>query len=258
MATALTAVLLQSCKKEEEGYVGDYPDKAKVIFYNAAPNASTNPVEARREIAIYPIYNGVNYNNFPIKYPWSNGYKVFEPGTLTLRLDTAGSQANNPPGPAATVGTYAIPIQADSYYTVFAVNVASAVDTMVLKDDMTLPTKGKTRIRFFNLSADAGPIDIINTKTGAVLAGNISFKQRTAAIEVDPDDKFNMAIRAAGTTTNLVTKIDMVISANSVYTVWATGFRTIPSPGNTFGGYALQLNYAANRWTDPNRPLPSK
>jgi hypothetical protein len=254
VAFALTAAMLASCKKEVEGYVGEYPDKAKVVFINAAPNNATVAADAQREIAIYPYYNGINYNNFPIKYPFTNGYKVFDPGTLTVRFDTARSQANNPPGPQATVGTYNLTVEANSYYSLYAVGSPRNVDTFFVKDNIDFPTAGKTKIMFLNLSPDAGPIDIVNSTTGQVLASNITYKQRRGYVEVEPSNAFNMQINVAGASTRLnPNRPAMVISANSVYTVWATGFRTMPSPGNTPGNYVLQLNYHANRWTDPNR-----
>ncbi len=249
--TLIGTTLLQSCKKEEEGYVGDFPDKAKIIFINAAPNSANVPVLAQREIAIYPYYNGTQYNNFPIKYPFSNGYKVFDPGTLTVRLDTAQSQANSPAGIAAVIGTFRLTVEANNYYSLYAVGTSQNVDTFFMKDNIDFPTVGKTKILFLNLSADAGSIDIINSTTGKVLADNISYKQRRTYIEVVPGNTYSMQINVAGTSTVLrAAKTGMVISPNSVYTIWASGFRTIPSPGNTPGGYALQLNYHANRWTN--------
>ncbi len=244
-------MILYGCKKEEEGYVGDYPDKAKVIFINAAPNNATVAAAAQREIAVYPYYNGVQFNNFPIKYPFSNGYKPFNPGTLNVRLDTAQSQANNPPGPGATVGTYNLPVESNNYYSLFAVGSPNNVDTFFVKDNIDFPTTGKTKIMFINLSPDAGPIDIINVATGLPIASNITYKQRRGYIEVDPSNTYSMQINVAGTSTVLrAPKSGMVISPNSVYTIWAAGFRTIPAPGSTPGGYALQIYYHANRWTN--------
>lgn len=248
-ALIIFSITFQSCKKEEEGYVGDYPDKAKLIFINAAANGSPIAQQARREIAISPIYNGVNFNNFPIKYPWSNGYKPFDPGTLTLKLDTAFQPSNDPPGPAATVGTYNLNLQANSYYSLYAVGTTHNVDTFLVKDNIDFPTRGKTKIMFLNLSTDAGPIDIVNNATGTILAANISYKQRRAYIEVDPGT-YSMRMNVAGTTTQIRNvKTGMVISPNSVYTVFVTGLRTAPSPGNTRSDQLIQINYHANRWT---------
>jgi hypothetical protein len=93
----LGLLLLASCEKDVEG-LSQERDKVKILFLNSAPNAAATPRLADREIAIYPYYNGVQFNNHPIKYSHPNGYKAFEPGQMTIRLDTAQSQANLRPG----------------------------------------------------------------------------------------------------------------------------------------------------------------
>lgn len=242
-----SSMLLLSCEKEEKG-MDEMRDKAKLVFINATVNAATTAPQAIREIAIYPFYNGVQFNNFPIKFPWSNGYKAFDPGTLTIRLDTAQSQGNNPPGAAAKVMEFPLQLQADNYYSLFSVGTVQNVDTFLVRDDVSFPTPGKAKIMFLNLSTDAGPIDIVNATTGTVVASNITYKQRRGYVEVDPGI-LRMQINATGTTTVLRAPRDLIIDANSVYTVWARGLRVIPVPGSTLGDHVLQLSYHANRWT---------
>lgn len=59
------SLTLIGCKKEPIG-MGSEADKAKVIFINASVNDFANPTQARREIAVWPFYNGVQFNLFPI------------------------------------------------------------------------------------------------------------------------------------------------------------------------------------------------
>lgn len=240
--------LAVSCKKDDPAGMDEMKDKAKVIFINATPNAATPAAAAIREIAVYPFYNGVQFNNFPIKFPFSNGYKAFDPGTVIIRLDTAQSQANNPPGPAAKVLEFPIQVQADNYYSLFSVGTTQAVDTFLVKDDVSFPTAGKAKVMFINLSTDAGAIDIVDNITGTVVAANVTYKQRRGYIEVAPGT-LKYRINVAGTSTVLTASRDLIIDANSVYTVWARGLRVIPVPGSTLGNHSLQLSYHANRWT---------
>jgi len=241
-------VIFVSCEKDNIAGMDEMKDKAKVIFINATPNAATVASKAIREIAIYPNYNGMQFNNFPIKFPWSNGYKAFNPGTLTIRLDTARSIANDPPGAAAKVMEFPIQVQSDSYYSLFSVGTVQKVDTFLIKDNLALPSSGKAKILFLNLSTDAGAIDIVNSVNGLVVAANISYKQRTKYIEVDPG-LLKYQINQAGTSTILKSSRDLIIDANSVYTVWARGLKVIPVPGSTISTHPLQLSYHANRWS---------
>ncbi len=245
------SLLLTACEKNEPQGLGEEKDKAKVIFVNAAPNGASTPAVAQREIAIWPFYNGVQFNNFPIKFPWSNGYKAFVPGNLVMRFDTARSQNNDPAGPAGNVAQITIPVTADTYYSVYAVGTAQNVETVVLTDDLSLPSAGKAKIRIMNYSPDAGPIDVaVVGAGGAVLASNLGFKGVKDFFEIDPGN-YSLEIREAGTTRVLRSRTNVIIDPASCYSIWARGFNTLPSPGNTNAGSRIDLSYHANRWTIP-------
>ena len=250
-AVLTSSLLLTACSQDDLQGLGEEKDKAKVIFINAAPNAATMPTVAQREIAIWPFYNGVQFNNFPIKFPWSNGYKAFIPGNLVMRFDTARSQANNPSDPAAKVAEVTIPTAADGYYSVYAVGTSQKVEIVALTDNLALPTVGKAKIRIMNYSPDAGPIDIaVIGVGGTVLANNLIFKGIRDFFEIDPGI-YTLEIREVGTARVLRTKTSVIIDKASCYSIWTRGFKTLPSPGNTNAGYALDLSYHANRWTNP-------
>ncbi|MCS6968995.1 MAG: DUF4397 domain-containing protein [Cytophagales bacterium] len=244
--------VLTACQKEIVG-LGEEKDKAKILFVNAAFNASPDPNQAPREIAIYPYYNGVQFNNHPIRFPWTNGYKAFLPGTMNMRFDTAQSQANDPPGPAGKVLEFSFPTQADKYYTVFAVgtlrNSAHNLEALIIEDDLSLPSPGKAKVRVLNLSPNAGGIDVV-TSTGITLASNLPFKGRRDFFEIDPGI-YTVQVRPAGTTTNLVSRGNVIIDPASCYTIYITGWRPPLPSARTFGGYSLGIQYHANRWTNP-------
>ncbi|HLK96339.1 MAG TPA: DUF4397 domain-containing protein [Hymenobacter sp.] len=254
-ALVLVGLSLISCEKNEPmGVLGEEKDKAKIIFVNATPNSATQPAAAQREIAIFPYYNNVQFNNFPIKFPWSNGYKAFVPGTMTMRFDTAQSQSNNPPGGAGKVGELTFQTQADKYYSVYSVGTAQKPEFLLLNDDLALPTPGKAKVRIMNYSPDSGPLDLYITagsQSGPVtLATNIAYKGIKEFFEIDPGI-YTIEFRVAGASTVVRSKTNVIIDRNSCYSIWARGFRTVPSPGNTFGGYAFDISYHANRWSNP-------
>jgi hypothetical protein len=241
------SLLLMSCKKETEG-MDEMKDKAKVIFINATVNNSSTPALASREVGIYPVYNGINFNNHPIQFPWSNGYKAFDPGTLRIQLDTTFSPGASQPNFAGRtkVMDLQLPVQADNYYSLFSVGTINNVDTFFVRDDVSFPAQGQARITFYNLSTDAGAIDIVNATTGAVIVSNLSYKQRDRNVEMPPGS-YRYQINAAGTATVIRAARDLLIEANSVYTVWARGLRT--PPAGAMGNQIIQLSYHANRWT---------
>lgn len=246
----LAASGLLACQQDDPVGLGQEPDKAKIIFVNATPNAATVPAAAQREIAIWPFYNGVQFNNFPIKFPWSNGYKAFPPGTMIMRLDTAQSQANNPSGAAARVAEISFSTTADSYYSVYSVGTAQKVETVVLTDNLALPTPGKVKVRVMNFSPDAGPVDVVIAGNGPVLATNLAYKDVKDFFEIDPGT-YTIEVRVAGGGALIRNKTNVILDRNSCYSIWTRGFRAAPSPGNTFGGYLFDISYHANRWSQP-------
>jgi hypothetical protein len=252
-------VALTACEKEPVG-LGSEPGKAKIIFVNAAPNGATQPQLARREIAIYPFYNEVNFNNFPIKFPWSNGYKAFAPGSMTIRMDTARSIGNDPPGPNATVTQVTFDTQADTYYSVYAIGTVQNVEAVVLTDDLSLPSPGKAKVRIMNYSPDAGPVDLVITggvSSPVILAANLGYKGVKEFFEIEPG-RYTMEVRIAGTTTRIPgadsRRENILIEPNSCYSIWTAGFRTVPSTGITLPFHAFNIRYHANRWSNPLVP----
>lgn len=249
-------IALTACEEEPAG-LGSEPDKAKIIFVNAAPNGATDPLLARREVAIYPFYNEVTFNNFPIKFPWSNGYKAFPPGTMTIRMDTARSIGNDPPGPNAAVTQVTFETRADQYYSVYAVGTVQDVEAVVLTDDLSLPTPGKAKVRIMNYSPDAGPVDVVITggvPAPVTLAANLDYKGVQEFFEIDPG-RYTIEVRVAGTTTRISgadsRRENVLIEPNSCYSIWTAGFQTIPSPGITLPFHAFNIRYHANRWSNP-------
>jgi len=83
-----------------------------------------------------------------------------------------------------------------------------------------------------------------------MLAGNLVFKGINEFFEID-SGVYTLEIREAGTTKVLKAKTNVILDKASCYSIWARGFKTLPSPGNTNAGYALDLSYHANRWTNP-------
>lgn len=257
---ALGSLSLVSCKKEPAG-LGQETDKAKILFFNSALNAAATSALASREIAVYPFYNGVNFNNSPIKYGFSNGYKAFVPGQMTIRLDTAQSQGTDPPKEAKQVAEITFPTAADEYYSLFAVNTVQAIQTVLLRDNIkTAPPTGKAKVRIMNFSPDAGPIDVVITKntvgsgpkenlpTPRVLASQLNFKEVKDFFEIDPGN-YDIEIRSGATV--LFTRDKVIIDDRSCYSIWAAGFRTPPYGGKAQNNQGLYLWYHANRWSNP-------
>lgn len=237
------ALLSASCTKEMPDGMDEMKDKAKLLFINSAPDV--RPALAGRSLGLFASFNGADNFLQPVQFPWTSSYLPYTPGSTTVKIDTARAGNSTIPGPRATVLTLSLNMEADKYYSLFAIDSAQKPDHVLLTDDMTLPSSGKVKVRFMNMSPDAGVIDIVNAATNTALSSGLSYKQVTPFIEMDPADMPNVRIRDNATGV-LISPANrrILLEMNNCYSIWATGVRN-PRAGVT---HTLRLSYLANRY----------
>ena len=97
------------------------------------------------------------------------------------------------------------------------------LSAIVFEDDLTSPASGKAHVRFIHLSPDAPAVDVAVASSGAVVFGNVAFKQGTAFTPLDAGT-YNLDVRVAGTSTVALTLPPITLTAGKIYTVFAKGF----------------------------------
>jgi hypothetical protein len=238
----LFGTLLLSCNKIDPG-MDEMKDHAKLIFINAAPDV--RPPVGNRFLGLFANFNGLDDVIQPLQFPWTSQYLPYTPGQYTIRIDTARTANATIPGRRATVHTLNMTMEADKYYSLFAIDSAQRPTHLLITDDMSLPARGKVKVRFLNVSPDAGPIDIVNAANGNVLAARLTYRQVNQFVEIDPADMPNVRIRDSNTGVFISpANRRILLEANNVYTIWATGVRNA-RPGVT---HTLRLAYIANRY----------
>ena len=244
LCTSLLLVVLASCTKDVPAGMGTEPDKAKINFINAAPDAK--PAIEGRLLAFYFKYNQLDYYTQPVQFPWASQYLAIMPGEIQVDLDTARALNATIPGPRATQLSYRVNAEADAYYSLFVTNTAQNPDTLFLKDDVSMPSPGKIKVRFINLSASAGVINIVDVAGNKALASGLIYKSASDFIEMDPADYSNVRIQDHTTGAYISpANLRVLLEQNNVYTIWAAGIRN-PAPGVTS---TLRLCYHANRYS---------
>ena len=114
-------------------------------------------------------------------------------------------------------------VEADQYYSVFAVDEVAEITALVLGDDLTPPAAGKAHVRFVHLSPDAPAVDIALVG-GAVVFPNVAFKGFTAFTPLNAGVAYNLEVRVAGTSTVALVLPPVTLQAGKIYTVFAKGF----------------------------------
>lgn len=196
---AFALLTLSSCEDEEQ------ITYANVLVTHASPDAP----------GVDLLIDDVKVNTQPLNYPNNTGYLEAETGTRNIKVNVTGT--------SNTVINANLDLEADKYYSVFAVDQVSEITAIALVDDLTMPAAGKAHVRFVHLSPDAPAVDIAVAGSGAVVFSNIEFKESTAFTPLDAGT-YNLDVRVAGTTTVALVLPPVTLQAGKIYTAFAKGF----------------------------------
>ncbi len=178
---------------------------ADVLVAHASPDAP----------GVDLLVDDVKQNSAALTFPNNTGYLEVEAGTRNIKVNVAGT--------TTTVINADLPLAADEAYSVFAVDSVATISFVVFEDDLTPPAAGKAHVRFIHLSPDAPAVDIAVASSGAVVFGNVGFKQGTAFSPLDAGT-YNLDVRVAGTSTVALVLPPVTLEAGKIYTVFARGF----------------------------------
>ena len=122
-------------------------------------------------------------------------------------------------------------LQAETDYTIVALNTLANIEPLVLVDNNSLPAAGKAHVRFVHASPDAPAVDIAVTG-GPVLFGGVAFKGVGDYLPVDAGT-YNLEARVSGTDTVALSLPGIILEEGTVYTVYAMGFAGGDEPALT-------------------------
>lgn len=153
-------------------------------------------------------------NTSPLNYPENTGYLSILAGTRNIKVNVAGS--------TTTVIDATLTLQAESSYSIFAIDEVSSIEPLVLVDDLTAPAAGMSHVRFIHLSPDAPAVDI-TLPDGTIVFGNKSFRDYTDFTPLNAGT-YDLQVRLAGTSTVVLNLPGIVLENGKIYTVFAKGF----------------------------------
>ena len=182
---------------------------AYVSIYHASPNApELDVIVDDRQV------NRLDFTDY-------TGYLNFYTGERNFRI--------NPFNASNSLIDTTITFTDGAFYSVFIVNNLPNVETLAVRDSSDAPAEGKAKIRFINLSPDAGALDV--TDGDSSLFQTREFKKPSHFIEVDAASS-SFVLQKAGSSDELVTVSDINLRPGRFYTIIARGFANPPS-GNT-------------------------
>jgi Domain of unknown function (DUF4397) len=209
---------------------------AQVLLVPLSPNAT--PCDFSINGTIYATTVGYSTTTGTIRYTLP--YYTIEPKSGSM-------VAYNVTGSPTKFASVTKDLQDDNVYSTFFIDSVSKGKAVIVTDDLSDPTPGKVKIRFFHFSPNVPAVDVVIQGTTSKLFANRSFNDQVANtanekfIEIDPGNyAFLFNVTATGATA--YTTSSQTFLPDRIYTIAARGFA---------GGAGSQ---ALGAWVYPNKP----
>ena len=202
---AVLTLFMFSCDKDDDVE----PGQAQVMVVHASPNAPAVDVRVNNAVALSNV-----------AYPANSNYLAVNAGSTNIKVSPTTTTTN--------VIDATVDLNANTNYSVFAIDSVNKIKAAVVSDNLATPASGKAHVRFFHFSANAPAVDIA-VAGGPVLFSNRSFNDQSSNASVanfTPLDAgtYNLEVRVAGTSTVALAVPGVVLTAGKIYTVFAKGF----------------------------------
>jgi hypothetical protein len=218
VSLSVVSLLFTACKKED-----DAPAQARVMVTHASPNAP----------GVDLLIDDNKVNTAALTFPNSTGYLNVTAGTRNVKVNAAGT--------TTSVINANVNFEANKNYSVFACNTLTAIEAVVLEDNLATPAAGKAHIRVVHLSPDAPTVNVGVAGSTANVFTNLSFKQSTAFTPVDAGS-YTFEVRVASNNAVAIS-IPATLAAGKIYTIFARGFLNPPTGNtNTLGATIINNN----------------
>lgn len=113
--------------------------------------------------------------------------------------------------------------QQSKNYTIFITDVPGKIDAIQIRDSSRAPGADSVRIRFANMSPDAGNLDLYLEGSSTPLATNIQFKTAGDFVSLKAANNITLEVRLAGREEVFSRSKPINLVSGNYYTVWSTG-----------------------------------
>ncbi len=198
------AISFASCKDDDETTPTPAVTYANVLVTHASPDAP----------GVDLLVDNVKVNSSALNFPDNTSYLSVVAGNRNIKVNATGT--------TTTVIEATLPLAANKYYSIFAIDSLSSISPLVIEDNLATPASGKAHIRFIHLSPDAPAVDVA-LDGGAVVFGDYAFSEYSDFTPLDAGS-YDLEVRVAGTSTVALDLDPVVLTAGKIYTVFARGF----------------------------------
>jgi hypothetical protein len=201
--TLLAAALLltlTSCLKNDNDYIPQ--QVAAVSIFHASPGTQA-----------FNFITDRGTGSGPFTFSQRTFYNLYAAGLRRISIRKVG-------GTQDTLRTGSVNLEADKFYSIYVVDAAPNPNFLIIKDSLSNPTAGKAKVRFINLSPDAGSLSL-TTATDSLIFNTTAYKVHTPFSEISGNRTYTFKIKNNGT--DKAIKQNVEIKTGRVYTIWAKG-----------------------------------
>ena len=227
---SLLLTIFGCLKKDPESKI------TQVLFVPLSPNATA--VDFSINSTLYATT--VNYSTTTGTVRYSFPYYTLEP--------RAGSViAYNSSGSNIAFASVTRDLEENKVYSTFLIDSVLKAKAVIVMDDLSDPTPGKVKIRFFHFSPNTVPLDVVNSATSVKMFANRSFNDQVTTtshenfMEIDAGT-YTFIYKNVTTGATIYTTSAQVLLPDRIYTLAVRGFT---------GGTGTQ---AIGGWVYPNKP----
>lgn len=111
-------------------------------------------------------------------------------------------------------------------YSLFVIEKLDNIGFLFLTDTLTNPPAGKAKIRFVNLSPDAGALNLAIEGISGDIVSDKLFKEYSTFKTINPADRVTFLIKNKTTGAIETTLSNIKIEQGKIYTLWTKGLKT--------------------------------
>jgi len=205
---------------------------AALLGASAEDEARIRVIHSSPDAPAVDVYANGNEVLSDVPYLASSGYLAVPAGEYTFEVFAAGSdpEAND------AVLTIDANLEANTDYTVVALNEVAMIEAAVFVDDNSAPASGQAHISVIHAGPDAPAVDVAVADGGPILVSNLALGEGAGPLPVDAGT-YDLEIRPAGTTDVALSVPGVALEDGTIYTFIATGFLN-GDPALTVEAYA--------------------
>ena len=181
------------------------------------------PIPQKAQTSVLNLLQGIDeidlhagttkLNSSGIDYGTQSAYFLVDAGEQNISVFQADE--------ADTLASHKYTFARDKSYSAFAIGEGEDAEIIISEDNLTNPSEGKVKIRFANLAALDGNLDLWLGDGETALVEDAAYKTVGTFVEADPAEEVSLAVKINGEEEDVATLENAKLEAGKIYTVYA-------------------------------------